>query len=56
LALSELPSEGFSGFCAYKISGVEAAVSSQAAQLAEFSLYCGTGYKTTMGLGQTRPA
>jgi CRISPR-associated endoribonuclease Cas6 len=50
--------KGFTGFCAYKISGTEAAVSSQAAQLAalaEFSLYCGTGYKTTMGLGQTRP-
>lgn len=51
--------KGFTGYCAYKISGTEAGLSPQAAQLAalaDFSLYCGTGYKTTMGLGQTRPA
>ncbi len=51
--------KGFTGFCAYKIGGAGPASSLQAVQLtalAEFSLYCGTGYKTTMGLGQTRPA
>jgi len=26
----------------------------QAGALANFAFYCGTGYKTTMGMGQTR--
>jgi CRISPR-associated endoribonuclease Cas6 len=50
--------KGFTGFCGYKVSGSEAINSLQVAQLtalAEYSLYCGTGYKTTMGMGQTHP-
>ena len=57
---------GFVGDCEYRFTGNESMSKTnggngntreflkQAEALANFAFYCGTGYKTTMGMGQTR--
>jgi CRISPR-associated endoribonuclease Cas6 len=52
---------GFVGDCEYKfVNGISGRseklkeLLKQADALSEFAFYCGTGYKTTMGMGQTR--
>ncbi|MBK9009167.1 MAG: CRISPR system precrRNA processing endoribonuclease RAMP protein Cas6 [Anaerolineae bacterium] len=44
---------GFKGKCAFRIFAREAYWARLCNLLAEFSFYCGTGHKTTYGLGQT---
>jgi CRISPR-associated endoribonuclease Cas6 len=44
--------KGFKGWAIYEITGNEA-IQRTAAILSSFSLFCGTGYKTTIGMGQT---
>ncbi len=45
---------GFTGFCRYELNGELAENERKALlALARYSLFAGTGYKTTMGLGQT---
>ncbi|MBD3181749.1 CRISPR-associated endoribonuclease Cas6 [Candidatus Poribacteria bacterium] len=53
---------GFVGECEYKLirkksgswSEKQNRLLKQVSALADFAFYCGTGYKTTMGMGQTR--
>jgi CRISPR-associated endoribonuclease Cas6 len=45
---------GFVGRCAYTIFRPERALWRTLHLLADFSFFCGTGYKTTQGMGQTR--
>ncbi|NWJ97723.1 MAG: CRISPR system precrRNA processing endoribonuclease RAMP protein Cas6 [Chloroflexi bacterium] len=47
------PQKGFVGLCTYRI-GQQNSYAAQLAALAEFSRYAGAGYKTTMGMGQSR--
>ena len=44
--------KGFKGWASYEIKGNEA-IQHTAAVLSRFAFYCGTGYKTTIGMGQT---
>jgi CRISPR-associated endoribonuclease Cas6 len=45
---------GFVGTCALTLFSRERALWRTIHLLADFALYCGTGYKTTQGMGQTR--
>jgi CRISPR-associated endoribonuclease Cas6 len=45
--------KGFVGTCTYQMS-IDATYAPQVAALAAFAQYAGIGYKTTMGMGQTR--
>ncbi len=45
---------GFVGRCAFSMFRSERALWRTLHLLADFAFYCGTGYKTTQGLGQTR--
>jgi CRISPR-associated endoribonuclease Cas6 len=45
---------GFVGRCAFTIFHRESALRRVIHLLADFSQFCGTGYKTTQGMGQTR--
>ncbi len=45
---------GFVGRCAYTIFRPERALWRTLHLLADFSFFCGTGYKTTQGMGQTK--
>ena len=45
---------GWLGICHYTIHSEEIALRRVAHLLADFAFYCGTGYKTTQGMGQTR--
>jgi CRISPR-associated endoribonuclease Cas6 len=45
---------GFVGRCTFTIFHREPAVRRVIHLLADFALFCGTGYKTTQGMGQTR--
>ncbi len=44
--------KGFKGWASYEITGSEA-MQRTAAILSSFAFFCGTGYKTTIGMGQT---
>ncbi|MEQ8538577.1 MAG: CRISPR-associated endoribonuclease Cas6 [Coleofasciculus sp. D1-CHI-01] len=44
--------KGFKGWATYEITGDEL-IQQTAAILGQFAFYCGTGYKTTIGMGQT---
>lgn len=44
--------KGFKGWASYEITGSEA-MQQTAAILSSFAFFCGTGYKTTIGMGQT---
>ncbi|MGZ3610993.1 MAG: CRISPR system precrRNA processing endoribonuclease RAMP protein Cas6, partial [Ktedonobacteraceae bacterium] len=46
--------KGFIGTCSYSIQETSNACAPQLSALAEFARYSGVGYKTTMGMGQTR--
>jgi CRISPR-associated endoribonuclease Cas6 len=55
LDLGRVRQKGFVGWTAYELQpGTPADVAQRLHMLAAFSFYAGTGYKTTMGLGQTR--
>ncbi len=45
---------GWLGVCRYTIHSEELALRRVLHLLADFAFYCGTGYKTTQGMGQTR--
>ncbi|MFN8499546.1 MAG: CRISPR system precrRNA processing endoribonuclease RAMP protein Cas6 [Anaerolineae bacterium] len=45
---------GCVGTCQYRVLGNNPAYARQLNALADFALFCGTGQKTTQGLGQTR--
>jgi CRISPR-associated endoribonuclease Cas6 len=45
---------GFVGRCTYRFLNHDRYWMSVLHLLAAFSFYCGTGHKTTMGMGQTR--
>ena len=45
---------GFTGFCRYRILEYHPFWTGKLLSLARFSFYCGTGAKTSFGLGQTR--
>jgi len=47
--------QGFSGTCRYTLLEFDFEFMSQIFSLAEFSFYAGTGQKTTMGMGMTKP-
>lgn len=47
---------GFSGDCRYRAVSADAGRLRELSALAAFGFYCGTGAKTTMGLGQSRIA
>jgi CRISPR-associated endoribonuclease Cas6 len=49
------PQVGFVGMCAFQVrkGGIKDRLR-QVNALADLAFYCGTGYKTTMGMGQTR--
>ncbi len=49
------PQKGFLGTCTYEVDAGDARAA-QVAALAAFARYSGVGYKTTMGMGQARPA
>lgn len=57
------PQRGFTGTCTYMLRGPDEATSDEAPLtvrqqlllLAQLAFYCGVGYKTPMGMGQTRP-
>jgi CRISPR-associated endoribonuclease Cas6 len=57
------PQRGFIGTCTYALRGPDEATSEespltvrqQLLMLAQLAFYCGVGYKTPMGMGQTRP-
>jgi CRISPR-associated endoribonuclease Cas6 len=46
---------GFTGTCQFRAQNHEQSWLRVLHLLAAFSFWCGTGYKTTMGLGQTQP-
>ena len=49
------PQRGFVGRCSYEIKGtLPESLLRELNALADFAFYAGVGYKTTMGLGQTR--
>jgi CRISPR-associated endoribonuclease Cas6 len=49
------PELGFCGFAGYRLpQGIAEEESRHLTALAEFALYCGSGAKTSMGMGQTR--
>jgi CRISPR-associated endoribonuclease Cas6 len=54
LPFSDFQSTGFIGTCRYHILENNADYAKQLNALADFAFYCGTGAKTTMGMGQTR--
>lgn len=54
LPFGDFQSNGFIGTCRYHILENEAGYIRQLNALADFAFYCGTGAKTTMGMGQTR--
>lgn len=45
---------GFTGACRYRVLAKDEFWARLCNLLAEYAFYCGTGYKTTYGLGQTR--
>ncbi|GMV34424.1 MAG: CRISPR system precrRNA processing endoribonuclease RAMP protein Cas6 [Anaerolineales bacterium] len=45
---------GFTGLCRYRVLAKDEFWARLCNLLAEYAFYCGTGYKTTFGLGQTR--
>jgi CRISPR-associated endoribonuclease Cas6 len=45
---------GFTGWCRYTAKDKDAARLKQLNALADFAFFCGTGQKTTQGMGQTR--
>lgn len=45
---------GFVGFCQYRVLGGDADQIRHLNALTDFALFCGTGQKTTQGMGQTR--
>ncbi len=45
---------GWTGQCSYTIFSEEVALRRVVQLLSDFAFYCGTGYKTTQGMGQTR--
>jgi hypothetical protein len=45
---------GFMGRCAFTCFSPERALWRTLHLLADFAFFCGTGYKTTQGMGQTR--
>ena len=57
------PQRGFTGTCTYALRGPDEAINEEAPltvrqqllMLAHLAFYCGVGYKTPMGMGQTRP-
>lgn len=57
------PQRGFTGTCTYALRGPDEEISEgspltvrqQLLMLAQLAFYCGVGYKTPMGMGQTRP-
>lgn len=53
-ANGEYHERGWLGECEYAILSEEPALARLLQLLADFTLYCGTGYKTTQGMGQTR--
>ncbi|HBL58586.1 MAG TPA: CRISPR-associated endoribonuclease Cas6 [Cyanobacteria bacterium UBA8803] len=48
----EFKQKGFKGWATYEITGNES-MQQTAAILSRFAFFCGTGYKTTIGMGQT---
>ena len=54
LDLGKGRTRGWAGRCEYTIFAPEAGVRRLIHLLADFSQFCGTGYKTTQGMGQTR--
>jgi CRISPR-associated endoribonuclease Cas6 len=45
---------GFTGRCTYRVLERDPAKLKELNALANYALYCGTGQKTTQGLGQTK--
>ncbi len=54
LRLGKSPAIGFVGKCLYRIRSDDPEVLRNLNALASFAEFCGTGRKTTMGMGQTR--
>lgn len=58
------PQPGFIGMCKYQLRGPDGPITTDAPLtirqqlflLAQLAFYCGVGYKTAMGMGQTHPA
>lgn len=50
----EFQLHGFTGWCRYTTKDTDAARLKQLNVLADFAFFCGTGQKTTQGMGQTR--
>jgi CRISPR-associated endoribonuclease Cas6 len=45
---------GWMGVCRYEVFSEEVALKRVLHLLSDFAFYCGTGYKTPQGMGQTR--
>lgn len=54
LMFSDFQFHGFLGSCRYRVLQNNARYAKELNVLADFAFYCGTGAKTTMGMGQTR--
>lgn len=52
--LGRYPQKGFAGWTRYEFRGIERADMQLLHALAGFAFYAGTGYKTVLGMGQTR--
>lgn len=52
----KIPMIGFTGLCRFRINTTDSFWINTCHVLADFSVFCGTGVKTSYGLGQTRKA